>query len=455
MSVPGTEYDLTRTITPFLDRHMVLSLVEFLEKHKIYPADQLAKAKLDVIDKTKMVDLKLKEHKAVCDLETKAGVNGAKERYEAVSTRCKKEKEEVVTQYKKFKKMIDPMLASVESSGLANAGTDPEKVEEFKKKHMIDQDSLKSLYAYGRLAFDIGRYSDAVDMLAVFLTLNNDADSAFLALWGKVAAQLLLAVDRVLPEHALPEIFEDLSTLREAIGRRLHVPRLQQLVQRSWLIFWALFAYFQSADSTAGLVKFLLQEKLLNAVQMRCPCALRYLVAGVMISYDQSKMHIKQVMDLIEMERETYRDPLTEFLRKIWLEYDFEGAHRELVECEKVFNIDFFLAKPDLKKRFMKNARHLMFELYCRIHKRVDISVLAKQLNLDQKDTDKALVELIQAAPFDGKIDSKKNQLVMATQYPSIYQKVIEKTKGLAHRTQQLAAGIEKRLQLKLSQRDN
>eukprot|EP00954_Amorphochlora_amoebiformis_P023209 1358621-Amorphochlora_amoeboformis.AAC.1 len=61
MAADGTEYDLTQIIAPYLDRHMVLRLVEFLEEQKLYPMEEILAAKLDVIGKTKMADLKLKE----------------------------------------------------------------------------------------------------------------------------------------------------------------------------------------------------------------------------------------------------------------------------------------------------------------------------------------------------------------------------------------------------------
>lgn len=57
------------------------------------------------------------------------------------------------------------------------------------------------------------------------------------------------------------------------------------------------------------------------------------------------------------------------------------------------------------------------------------MSVLAKRLDIEEKDPDAVIVDLIKSVPFEGKIDSSKNQLVIATHYPTIHQKVIEKVK--------------------------
>mmetsp|Transcript_8442 Transcript_8442/g.16580 ORF Transcript_8442/g.16580 Transcript_8442/m.16580 type:complete len:458 (-) Transcript_8442:147-1520(-) len=451
----GVQYDLTQVLAPYMDRHMVLRLIEFLEEKKMYPSADLLHSKLAVIDKTKMADLKINLHEKAFQLADKDGVKGAKERFEEAKKKCNEEKATVPKQYKKFSQMADPLMENFMDSELAG-GVDSEKLDEFKKKHMIDEESIRTLYTYARFAFDIGQYHKSLEALEIYRILTEDEETSYLALWGKIAAEiLLLDPESKDADGHLQEIIDDVNILREATDSRTKVPELQQLVQRAWLVNWSLFAYLATPEHAAQFVKFALQDRVINAVQIRCPYILRYIIAAVMISYDQNKVHLKQVIDLIEMERDHYRDPFTEFVRMLLIDYDFEAAHKELVECEKAFEVDFFLCKPALREKFLASSRHLMFELYCRTHKRIDISTLAKRLNLDEKDTDKALVDLIRSAPFEGKINSKKNLLVVATEYPSIYQKVIDKTKGLAHRTQQIADAINKKMQMKLNAADD
>jgi len=93
----------------------------------------------------------------------------------------------------------------------------------------------------------------------------------------------------------------------------------------------------------------------------------------------------------------------------------------------------------------MENARLLIFETYCRIHSRIDISMLAQKLNMDQDSAERWIVNLIRNARLDAKIDSAANHVIMGTQYPNVYQQVIEKTKGLSFRSYVLAKNLDKR----------
>ncbi len=54
-----SQYDLTRTISKYLDLHMMFPLLDFVEMSNIYPADQVAQARLDLLDATNMVRVNL------------------------------------------------------------------------------------------------------------------------------------------------------------------------------------------------------------------------------------------------------------------------------------------------------------------------------------------------------------------------------------------------------------
>ncbi|XP_027052852.1 eukaryotic translation initiation factor 3 subunit E-like [Pocillopora damicornis] len=73
-------------------------------------------------------------------------------------------------------------------------------------------------------------------------------------------------------------------------------------------------------------------------------------------------------------------------------------------------------------------------------------SMLAEKLNMTPEEAERWIVNLIRNARLDAKIDSKLGHVVMGTQAPSVYQQVIEKTKGIMSRTQELARNIEKKL---------
>lgn len=69
--------------------------------------------------------------------------------------------------------------------------------------------------------------------------------------------------------------------------------------------------------------------------------------------------------------------------------------------------------------------------------------MLAEKLNMDQTQAERWIVNLIRNAKIDAKIDSANNRVIMGTQYPSIYQQVIEKTKTLAFRSYVLSNNLE------------
>jgi translation initiation factor 3 subunit E len=54
--VQRQKYDLTQTLVPFLDRHLIFPLLQFLEQEDMYPAEDLTQAKYDLLRPTDMTD---------------------------------------------------------------------------------------------------------------------------------------------------------------------------------------------------------------------------------------------------------------------------------------------------------------------------------------------------------------------------------------------------------------
>ncbi|CAZ82678.1 unnamed protein product [Tuber melanosporum] len=113
-----------------------------------------------------------------------------------------------------------------------------------------------------------------------------------------------------------------------------------------------------------------------------------------------------------------------------------------IFEAEEVLGSDFFLASSAAS--FVDSARHLISESYCKIHQRIDIKDLAQRLNLTQDEGEKWIVNLIRDTRVDAKIDYKDGTVIMNHPPQSVYQQVIEKTKGGLFRTQVLTAAVSK-----------
>ncbi|CAJ0967583.1 unnamed protein product [Ranitomeya imitator] len=191
---------------------------------------------------------------------------------------------------------------------------------------------------------------------------------------------------------------------------------------------------------------FLYQPQYLNAIQTMCPHILRYLTTAVITNKDVRKRRqvLKDLVKVIQQESYTYKDPITEFVECLYVNFDFDGAQKKLRECESVLVNDFFLVA--CLEDFIENARLFIFETFCRIHQCISISMLADKLNMSPEEAERWIVNLIRNARLDAKIDSKLGHVVMGNNAVSPYQQVIEKTKSLAFRSQMLAMNIEKKM---------
>lgn len=160
---------------------------------------------------------------------------------------------------------------------------------------------------------------------------------------------------------------------------------------------------------------------------------------------------LKELIKVIQQEQYTYKDPITEFLECLYVNYDFEGAQQKLVECEKVILNDPFLGKQvqegnfvtvPLRDEFLENARLFIFETYCRIHQCIDIRMLAEKLSMSYDEAERWIVNLVKNAKLDAKIDSTSGTVVMGTNHTNVYEQIIENTKQLSMRTYVLANNV-------------
>ena len=71
--------------------------------------------------------------------------------------------------------------------------------------------------------------------------------------------------------------------------------------------------------------------------------------------------------------------------------------------------------------------------------------MVAEKLNMNPDEAERWIANLIRNANLNAKIDSQKGTVVMGSNLSSPYEMVIEKTKTLLNRTQNLAQNSEKR----------
>lgn len=242
----------------------------------------------------------------------------------------------------------------------------------------LNLDQIALLYKFGQFQYSIGNYSGASDYLYHFRVLSTDSSLVLSSMWGKLASDIL--------EGSWDAALEELNGLREHIDQRgASGPGgpLLALQQRTWWLHWSLFVYYNHPGGRDALLETWLNQNYLNTVQTSSPWLLRYLVAAVVISRKstlrsstagnsaRSREAVRDVVRALSQEQYQYQDPITEFLRKLYGEVDFEGARQEMSNAAKVLEDDFFLEQ--FKDEFVENARYLVSEAYCKIHHRIDI----------------------------------------------------------------------------------
>ena len=278
-------------------------------------------------------------------------------------------------------------------------------------------EQITALYHFGQFQYSYGNYSGAADYLYHFRVLSTDNDLNLSAHWGKLASDILTGKWEV--------ALEELNQLRELIDARspaatLSTPAetaaLQQLQARTWLLHWSLFVYFNHEQGRTLLLETFLAPAYLNTIQTACPWILRYLASAAILARKASggmtssrvRHSLKEIVRVVQTEEHQFNDPVTNFLKELYLEFDFESAQRELTTAVQVVENDFFLG--EFKDEFLDNARYLISEAYCRIHHKIDIADLSERLNLSRDEGEKWIVNLIREARMgaDAKIDLEK-----------------------------------------------
>merc|ERR1712137_214816 len=161
------EYDLTFQNGKFLDRHLVLPLLEFLERQQIYPEKELLKGKLEALSKTNMVDFQMDIYKKLHDLPEDA-TDGELEQMEA-------RKASVVAELERLSEEAAPILRIVNNESLVQA---LRKDKMSSVGHLVEQyeltvDQVHVLYKYAKCQYMCGNYADAAEYLFHYIPLSS------------------------------------------------------------------------------------------------------------------------------------------------------------------------------------------------------------------------------------------------------------------------------------------
>lgn len=420
------QFDLTQKVIPFFDRHLLYPILESLRD--VYDDRAITKLTYDLFKDTNMTGF-LKEQwkllegnenysKEILDKDTQIEKTLAQLSQEAQKTLDVLNKQEVQENLKQDKLLNQEYLA---------------------KNHNITEEDIDKLYEFGQFQYNRGDYVMASDLLANFRALSTSNEKVLNATWGKFACEIL----RTEWDAALKE----LAKLREIVDSRSFGEPLTQLHSRTWVIHWSLFPFFNIENGLESLVDLYFSSSYLSTIQAACPWILRYLVAAVVASESSTKNNLsnpafqkrlKELIGVVGQEQYEYNDPLTSFIKALYIDFDFVQANAKLQDASAILKTDFFL--QNIADVFVQNARHLISEVYCRVHQKIDLNDFSKSLNLTREEGEKWIANLIKETKMDAKIDESEGTVILNHTHNSVYQQVIEKTKGLSFKANQILA---------------
>jgi translation initiation factor 3 subunit E len=253
-------------------------------------------------------------------------------------------------------------------------------MELLEREYGLTLEQVNALYYYGHYQYTYGDYLGASSYLYHFLILSPSLDLNVSAHWGKLLSDTLAG--------EWDAALSGLKELREMIDNPLTEEQAKPSVQlqaRSWLLHWGLFVFFNHEDGRAALLDIFLSPPYLNTLQTSCPHLTRYLVAAAILTHRtnsngykvtiagrQIRNPIQEITKIVLQENHHYADPITSFLSDLYGEFDFEKAQEKLKDAKTILENDFFL--NGFVDEFMEGARWLVSEVYCKIHRRIDIT---------------------------------------------------------------------------------
>lgn len=355
------EYAFLEKLIRPMDRHLIFPLLDHYSRAEGISAERQNDLQLAIyrlLENTNMVDF-------VADLYNNLdGQKGSAPNFE-------KKREQVLDKLQQYEKETEH-LSNLLSDEAVTSQLRSDKVANLKfleESHQVTPQMIDDLYSYGRFKYEMGNYADAADLLYRFRVLSTDNDKVSKATWGKLVCEIL--------GEEWENALEEVDKVKEHIETRLFNNPRAQLTARESLVHYALFPFFNFEPAREKLIELYFSPPYISSIQTVCPWILRYLAAAVISNRTRtsnSHSYQKQIKDLVRVvKQETYeyQDPVTEFVRALYVDFDFEEAQKKLSEAEAVIKDDFFLGSST--DAFVESARHLISESYCKIHQRIDI----------------------------------------------------------------------------------
>merc|ERR1719509_288390 len=197
-----------------------------------------------------------------------------------VPASLREKRTQVVENFKKLQAETDPVLKIFVdpevTRQIQSARGDAKQLLDFLTKgYNFRPDMIDTCYNFAKFQYECGNYSGASEYLYFHRILVQPTDKNYLnGMWGKLASEILM--------QNWDTALEDLNRLKQFIDESTFGSSLQTLQQRTWLIHWSLFVFFNHPKG-------------------------------------------KDLIIVIQEESYPYQDPITSFIEDLYVNFDFDG----------------------------------------------------------------------------------------------------------------------------------
>lgn len=446
-------------MAPFLDAHMCSVLLEFLGENKVYDAAQISRERIKCVSNSNMINFIEDEYKNFSEDSAERAEYESKKEYlqqrtDAIFKIIDNPSPEVLKVSEFFKN--DSVVADLKSADKLN-------LETLSTKYNISSDDLALYFQNAKFHYECGTYAEAGTMISNYLLVSQPTSPTTVsALWGRLACHIV--------QGFWEPSKDDLRALKEVIEVRNTTP-MEQLRQRAWILHWSLFVHFTQRDSFDSFLEFACDRVYTQTIQNMCPWLLRYFVVAALLS-SRRKAILKDILNDIKNTAYLYSDPILSFVSTLYLEFDIDATQQKLKESLLIMKNDFFLCLH--ADKFADMAKMLMCEMYCTLYARVELKALADKLEVCEDDAEKWMVSMVQnngvstvttneesdgtgavtgvstvlsSMVLDARIDSSKQQVIIAPPAQNVYQQVVDRTRDLTARSTMLHTNMNTLLQ--------
>jgi len=432
--------DLLHKTTEFLDPHLSLVILESYETKQVLDKNFIAQEKIRVLSRTKIYDYFLEDLK---NLKDKIPA----EEITALQQSTEKEKTIAATNLAVYKKYSENFVKNVIDNAENYAELEKEKFSKaaytrvFKSLDAFSKDDLDYSIKYARAQFDIGQYGAASKLLTSLLPLVEDDEQIINVLWGKLISEILT--------ESYTEAIDDLKLLRDKLEKDTYkASRMQVLANRVSLLHTAAYLFLTlkfSEDSLETLIDLFTRENYLSAIQNGAPHLNRYLIGAFLLLKNYPKFDLNRLINLLPNFNPdvcNYSDNLNAFTLALLSEFNFKKAQSLIKNFKKDLEGDYFLGQhiDDI----VNNAQKVFFEVYCKIHRKIELKTVAEYLGVNNEAAEIWIVNLIRNTNADAKVDPEQGLIHLTSPQQSVYELVFNKTKDLVPRTNILINSVSR-----------